>query len=491
MRHTPALLAAAALLLLAPLAAAQQTFTSLAGPWWFTIGGKDKGSIVLEFTEPTAGSFTVKDVELTGNPSFGFAQSLADFFQIPEGESLGFDPNRNIVGDLTLDLEGGGTATLSILKGKPDKTFTTMKMKATLDGVPVKLKGVRPPAAFPVLTGRTTAGNLEGKGVKSKAMDLRVGTSTVLGPPAYEWGADGPAKTPDDPNAATSFAGRVMITPGFKAYGLLDASDPDFGDGLVSGKLRLPDPNSPVPKFSVKAAATDPKLTLKGNLTQAIEPILSVTPNTFDFGGIALDDPNGLTKTFLVQNVGVGELSGAVTLLSGSALDFSVEGDDTYGPLDPNSTPAEIVIAFHPSSAGAKSAQFRFGVDSGPGSVVVPVTGTGGVAAITVDPDPILFPDTSVNAAIVFRTITLTNSGDGTLTGVATIQNQTPAAVFTLHALNLDTPVLSIFYSLTPGNSTQFRVGFDPAAAVNYTALLGLSGAGPTAIDIKGLGTSP
>ena len=142
-----------------------------------------------------------------------------------------------------------------------DKTFTSLKLKGTIEGasgpIVVKLKGVRPPDAFPVLSGRTTDGNIAGKGVKSKAADLSVLSDGDLGPPAY-CGRRGPGLIDKEDTDAT-LDGRIMLTPNFKAFGLLENSS-DFGEGPVKGKLNVPDPNTPIPKVGLNAQA-DPSWT--------------------------------------------------------------------------------------------------------------------------------------------------------------------------------------------------------------------------------------
>jgi hypothetical protein len=70
--------------------------------------------------------------------------------------------------DADTDADAG---VLAIVKGNVDKTFTSMKLKGTVEGangpIVVKLKGVRPPDAFPCCpTARPTAAS---RGVKSKA----------------------------------------------------------------------------------------------------------------------------------------------------------------------------------------------------------------------------------------------------------------------------------------------------------------------------------
>lgn len=484
------------LALFAPAAAAQeepQTFTSLAGPWWLTIGGKDKGAVLLQFTAPEGAVFEVEDVEITGNPSFGFSRALASFFQIEAGETLSLNSQRIISGELALsDPDGGGTISVLVVeKGKVNKTFTKLSLKGTIEGdegpVVVKLKGSRPPSGFPVLSGRTTEGSLKGKDVKSKALDLSVQGDGVLGLPAYAFTAAGPAEIDKEEFPDVALEGRVMLTPSFKALGLLEDSS-DFGDGLAKGKLSVSDPNTAIPKVGLVLEA-DPKLKLKGLLSEAVEPILLVTPTSFAFPATRLGEV--ATHTFTVQNVGTGTLSGTAEFLSGSSTDFAITGEDSYDELESGDPPFEIEVTFSPETAAAKTASLRFGVDTGAGSVVVPLTGTGGVSELTVEPDPIVFDDVNLgDVTAKFLDVTVTNDGDSTLTGQASIGT---SLVFVLMD-GLLPAVLPIGLNIAPGADQVLRVRFTPPnTPINSTATLTLTGptAGNKTVSISGEVVTP
>jgi len=491
MRPTPLALAVAALsacLGLAPGALAQQTYTSVAGPWWFTIGGKDRGSILLQLTSPSGGTFAVEDLTLTDpqqpSPSFGFSRSLASFFLIESGQGLGFDADGNVVGELALTDPNDTSSvvgTLSLLSGRPNRVFTTLRLRASIDGVVVKLVGVRPPSTFPVLAGATTTGILRGKKLKSNAMDLEVADFEDLGPPSYAWSAAGPVS--GEPSSV-ALAGHLMLAPGFRAWGLLEDSD-TFSLGTAGGGLALLDPNSTVPTLAL-TVQTVPTLKLKGLLIEATEPVLSVTPSSFDFGSVALGTTS--EHTFAVSNAGAGLLSGSAQLLTTSSIDFSLSGNTDYTDLAPGDAPSQVQVSFAPETAGTETAQLRFGVSSGVGAQVITVTGCGGVAAISVSPSStITFPDTQVGTSATPVTVTVTNPGDCTLTGQASL---TTGTVFTLVPLDSLVAQSSISYTVAAGASTQFRILFTPtdsSAAADDTLVL--TGGGGATVDVTGAGT--
>ena len=322
-------------------------------------------------------------------------------------------------------------------------------------------------------------GRLSGKKLGSKAIDLNVTTFGDLGPPAYAWSAAGPVS--GEPNDV-SLAGHILLTPSFKAWGLLEASDP-FVTGTVNGSLQLEDPNSAVPTLRL-AVQTVPKLKLKGQLIEATEPVLSVTPQSFDFGSMPLGTSSD--HRFAVSNVGAGLLSGSANFLTGSSIDFSASGDTTYSDLAPTDAPAQVQVSFAPQIPGTQTAQLRFGVSAGVGAQVVTLTGCGGVAVISVSPaGTYTFPNTRIATSAVV-TVTVTNTGDCTLTGAATL---TTATVFRLVPVGSLVPQDSISYSVSPGANTSFRIVFTPTAASTAQDILNLTGGGGATVAVSGTGT--
>jgi len=463
----------------APSARAQETFDSIAGVWWFKLAGKDAGAMLLEFSEPAAGSFTVEDVEFTGEPSFGFSRNLEAFFEVDAGQVLQLDSKRNVTGTLELtDPNGGVLADLVIEKGKPNKAFTKLKLKTTLGSQVVKLTGSRVPATFPVLTGIGPDGKLSGKKVKSNAFELQVLTDGEHGLPAYQFLGSGPAKIDGVEEPAVSIDGRVMLAPDKKIFGLLDASS-DFGTGSASGKLSVPE-SGVTPKLKLKLVA-DRKVNAKGKLSDPTEPVLSVTPTTFDFGAVKLDAQK--QQVFTVENVGVGTLSGIAVFQAGSSPEFSFTGGATFLDLENGDPGAEIEIEFDPATAGVKTAEVLFSPDVGAGARIVQLTGTGGVPEISIDPEIGEFDDTTVGQSDNI-TFTVTNIGDGPLTGTARIT--AGGADFTLIAAGA--PVVSIPYTIAPLDTRLIIVRFTPTTAADKVGVVTFTGGGDVTATLTGTG---
>jgi hypothetical protein len=320
---------------------------------------------------------------------------------------------------------------------------------------------------------------VKGKGVKSSQLDLAVTSDGDLGFPAYTWTGEGMVdidKVPLDEN----FAGHFMLDPKFKAQGLLESSS-DLGAGPLSGKLTAAGKNATVPKLSLTAEAGR-KLAIKAKLSDPTEPILLVTPLSWNFGAIHLD---GMPiKFFQLSNVGVGTLSGTVSFLAGSDPDFKLPGATTYGPLAPGDPPVNIAVMFDPNVPGAKSASLRFGVDTFVGAKVVALTGVAGLADIDIDTDPISFDDTAVGSSQML-VVTVSNGGDATLTGMATLSG---SSAFALLTPPNTLPVTQISYTLAPGAEKEITIRFMPTAAADFAGTLNLTGGGGLTVAIDGTG---
>jgi hypothetical protein len=463
--------------------------SALAGPWWLKLGRSDRGAVLVEFTAPDAGAFTVADVEITGNPSFGFSRALGAFFLVPAGQELRIDARGRIVGELELDDAdtGSALATLTIDRGWVYPRRPHLRLIGMLfppDGEPVRvwLEGTRPPTDFPVLTGRGREIRVSGQKVRSRAFDLTVTTDEALGLPGYAFTGVGPLVVDGEEDPAASLGGRFMLLPNGRVFGLLEDASA-FDPGPLSGSLVRP---RNLPPILDVVARADRRLRIAGELDLAVEPVLSVTPASFAFPATATDETR--TQTFEVRNIGAGELSGEATFLEGSDGSFSLAGDPTYTALAAEDPPVEIDVVFAPTTAGVKRAQLRFGVTAGPGSRVVQLSGTGGVAEIRIEPSEGAFDDFGDVDVDSFqeKTFAVHNDGDGDLEGSATLSG---AAAFTLRSGTAETS--SVDYDIAPGASSLVTVRFSPNAAGDRTTTLSFTGGGGASRTLTGTGVQP
>jgi subtilisin family serine protease len=104
------------------------------------------------------------------------------------------------------------------------------------------------------------------------------------------------------------------------------------------------------------------------------DPLLSVTPESHDFGIVAVG--SSLNRTFIVKNTGGGTLTGSAS----TTLPFSIVSGGSFSRR--GSTSSLLVVRFSPTSLGAFTANVT--VASNAGDVTVTVTGiAAGVSGIT------------------------------------------------------------------------------------------------------------
>jgi hypothetical protein len=331
-----------------------------------------------------------------------------------------------------------------------------------------------------VLSGGDPAGRLSGKGVKSRAFDLEVARDTVLGLPAYDFAGVGPVEIDDVETPDTTLSGRFMLSPRFALFGLLEDSSA-FGTGDVNGRLRLGG-SAQVPTLELVARAAR-KLSARGKLTDAVEPVLAVTPSSFDYGALRLNDTRD--HDYSVTNVGAGLLSGEVSFLDGVGEQFSVVAGESYVDLAPSDPPHVVTIRFEPTSAGAASEAVLFDVDGGRvGAQIVAVSGEGGIAVLSIVPDSIAFADTDPNQETVVK-LDVTNSGDAPLVGTATVTGST---TFTI-GLSAAGPWLRMLdYDLDPSEGIEIHVRFRPTipSTTDETGTIAFTGGGDPTVPLSG-----
>jgi hypothetical protein len=479
----------AVLALLAVLASAragaQETFSDLGGAWWFELGGDEAGALLIGFGAPHEGEVPVED-PAPDQPSFGFSRTLGGFFVVAPGQSLELDSKSNVLGALELSDPSSGEAigTLTLERGKVDKKFQRWNARGSVAGssgaaVPARLKGVRFPATFPVLSGGGPHTKLSGKGVKSQGFDLHITSDTVLGVPAYGFDGAGPAEIDGVEVASTTLTGRFMLTPKFRVLGALEASS-DFGTGDVDGKLALPG-RKLVPQVKLRMLASR-KLAATSKLTEPIDPVLSVTPSgSFDFGAVHLNA--SADTSFSLLNVGAGVLSGEAHFLPGSDAEFSLVSGESYDDLQPGDPSHAVVVRFAPTTTGAKSAQLLFDVGGGRiGAQLVTLSGVGGIAQIAVTPASLDFPGIALGDEDS-ASVTVKNTGDGVLVGSAQLGGATDFALSLTDPGNLAT---RIDYSLDPGAQRTLFVHFQPTRTGDQSATLTFSGGGGATVSLTG-----
>lgn len=342
--------------------------TSLAGDWWVSISGADKGAGALTFGVPATGVFEASGSLITLGG--GFPVSLA------EGQALRIDFKGRITGTLQLEIEGIVVGVLEVTGGSTNPPrFTKIKLQGQLtydglDPVPVRIKGERMPESPPILTGRSIQeGLLKGRGLVSHTLDVVVGEEEDLKFPFYVVTGGGSVRVDggDEDVIILGVFGRTPTAAGsFKTniFGWLETSDSTMGEGPLVGNLRKSASKPPEFNASVRA---DRKFQLFGKLKEPVSPIISVTPDSIDFGTVDVGDSS--QRSFTVTNIGAGTLDGEATVVGDG---FSVIGGSPYSLSAGQS--ALVTIEFAPTASGGFLGTVTF---TGGGGTTRSVTGTG------------------------------------------------------------------------------------------------------------------
>lgn len=490
-RHVRGIAALAALILALGTASANaqdETYESLEGGWWFSLGGRDAGALLIQLSESSSTVFAIEDIELTGSSSFGFSRALGAFFRVVSGQELTLDSQGHFTGTLELTDPDSGLSIgeLSFERGKPSDSRARLRSNGSLtpDGMPglrVKLVGRRTPESFAALSGHGDGARLGGQSVSSRVYDLEVRTHSELGVPAYAFTGAGPAQVDRLEVESVPLAGEFMLAPGGRVYGRADDTS-YFGTGGLTGRLRVPTGGA-VPKVELTIEA-DRRVRTKGYLDDPVEPILSVDPGSFDFGAVTLTEAPP-TQVFRVENIGLGSLTGEARIANGSSAAFALLGPTGYADLEPGDEPFDVLVQFAPAALGAHTGELLLSVNGGAGAIRVALSGVGGAPVLSVEPDSYDFGDVVVGESDTFS-FAISNLGDAVLSGAATLSGSDD---YELLPADDDTSATSIAYTIEIGQTESVRVRFTPTATGSRAGTLLLTGGDGASVPLTGNGT--
>lgn len=215
-----------------------------------------------------------------------------------------------------------------------------------------------------------------------------------------------------------------------------------------------------------------------------------------NFGNVG----NGVTsapKTVTIRNVGTLNLTGLAVTKSGANA-----GDFTLGTLGATTLPpggsTSFTVTFTPASTGARSAALQIASnDSDENPFDINLTGTGVVPApeiavcdingrdLTDAGSGFLMGGSPVGMGVT-ETLTVTNAGSGTLSGLGVSISGPDASQFIASTLGSST--------LPPGGSTTFNITFTPASTGSKSASIHLASndadENPFEIVVRGGGTA-
>jgi len=202
-------------------------------------------------------------------------------------------------------------------------------------------------------------------------------------------------------------------------------------------------------------------------------PGLSVDPSTLNLGEVLVG--SSTSGSFTLRNTGNTTISGSVTLPSGP---FALTSASAY-TLAPGES-RSISLTFTPSSVGDVSRTLSF---SGAGSLTATVSGRGvstppAAPSLSVTPTSVAFGNVETGASSE-ASLTVRNTGGGTLTGTATVSG----SGFSITS--------GSSYSVAGGSSHTVVVRFTPTSVANASGSVNLTGAGGASVPLSGNGVTP
>jgi hypothetical protein len=150
-----------------------------------------------------------------------------------------------------------------------------------------------------------------------------------------------------------------------------------------------------------------------------IAPVVLVTPTSLTYTAQPINS-NSATKTVTVKNNGtsplhVGMLSLFGTNASDNSNDFSIASNGCVAAVAAGQS-CSITAVFAPTLGGSRSSTLLIPSDASNGPQSVSLTGTATVATASVAPAALTFASQLINVASAAQTVTVTNSGQATLT---------------------------------------------------------------------------
>ncbi len=189
---------------------------------------------------------------------------------------------------------------------------------------------------------------------------------------------------------------------------------------------------------------------------------MTPTPSSVAFGSVQAGSSG--SQSVSIKNTGNSNVT--ISQVTVSAKDVSVSGITTPVTLTPSQT-TSMTVSFNPTASESVSGNVTV-TDSAGSSAVIPVTGTGVQAALSITPSSVGFGTVSVGSTDS-QTIQLSNTGTAALT---VSQVSVTGSAFSTTGLTLP-------LTLNASQSSTFNVQFSPTAASTVSGSLTITSTAP------------
>jgi hypothetical protein len=214
------------------------------------------------------------------------------------------------------------------------------------------------------------------------------------------------------------------------------------------------------------------------SLIGAADPsILSLTPASLNFGTVLLGKSALLTQT--VTNTGTTPVSFSTITATG---EYAVGGTcPTAGGSLPPAASCTVGVTFTPSQIGVRPGVLSLATSTSTLPLTANLTGIGAQSKLQIAPTALSFGNVALSSSAILS-VTLTNTGNAPVTGIASTASAGDFAVTTPCAVT----------TLQPGASCSTTITFAPTAVGAKTATLTISSSdltSPVSIPLTGNGT--
>lgn len=212
-------------------------------------------------------------------------------------------------------------------------------------------------------------------------------------------------------------------------------------------------------------------------------PTASLSPGSLNFGTQEVD--TSASQAVTLSNSGSSTLTISSIAVSGTDADqFRLTND--CGLSVPAGKSCTIQVQFYPTTTGAKMATVNVDTNAPTPNETVALSGSGVSASapgVTVAPTSISFGNQPVNSTSAAQSVTVTNSGDATLTITGVTIAGTNASAFKM--------ANGCGSTLAKGASCMIQVQFTPTTASTYNSVLEVSdnaSGSPQKVSLSGTG---
>jgi centrosomal CEP192-like protein/HYDIN/CFA65/VesB family protein len=235
---------------------------------------------------------------------------------------------------------------------------------------------------------------------------------------------------------------------------------------------------------------------LAGHCVWASEPMVSLSANELDFAP-QIQGTNSVPQLLVLLNNGQADLIINSIALSGeNVADFAQTNNCPAAPaVLAAGNRCEIRIIFTPTATGTMSAAVNFtdNASGSPHAVALKGVSTTQAPVASVSPASLPFGNQAQGTSSAVRTVTITNTGSGTLNINSDISISGPAATeFRIQPASGSCPAGSS--QLAPKASCTVGVVFTPTTIGAKTAQLLIvddAQGSPHNVQLSGMGTSP